>query len=153
MMGLLETKEPMEGEERKEVEWNGTPHPWNLYKPRMVRGVKLEKEGLCPICVESVERGGEGEAKWLKVRFSPAVFGRRGADAVRVVEEQLVFVPPFVLSWRRQQARRTPVLPSHRSALHRYRQAFEAHSGPDARRTLPPRAIPLPPSSSARTDA
>lgn len=67
-MGLLETTEPREGEERNEVEWNGTPHPWDLYKPRMVRGTKLDKEGLCPICVESVERGGEGEVKWLKVR-------------------------------------------------------------------------------------
>jgi hypothetical protein len=43
--------------------------PFDLYKPRFVRGTgSANKEGMCPICIESVERGGEGVEKWMKVK-------------------------------------------------------------------------------------
>lgn len=47
--------------------WNKTGEPLNLYQPRFIKGTGEDKAGLCPICVEPPERGGEGEEKWLKV--------------------------------------------------------------------------------------
>lgn len=49
--------------------WNNkSTQVTNLYTPRFIRGKGDAKEGLCPICCESEERGGEGEMRWLKVR-------------------------------------------------------------------------------------
>lgn len=50
--------------------WVSGCDPLNLYNPRFVRGTKDEKEAMCPICAESVERGGEGEQKWMKLKNS-----------------------------------------------------------------------------------
>jgi len=50
-----------------EARWNKSGDPFNLYYPRFVKGSSDEKCGLCPICSEPPERGGEGEHKWLKV--------------------------------------------------------------------------------------
>lgn len=50
------------------AKWNKPGDPFNLYNPRIVKGTKDDKLGLCPICIEPVERGGAGEEKWLKVR-------------------------------------------------------------------------------------
>ena len=52
------------------AKWNKVPDVFNLYTTRFVKGNAGEKCGLCPICIEPVERGGSGEEKWLKVRFS-----------------------------------------------------------------------------------
>jgi len=43
---------------------------WDLYTPRFVKGKGTEKMGLCPICIEPSERGGEGKKKWLAMKFS-----------------------------------------------------------------------------------
>lgn len=56
-----------------EAKWNKGGEPLNLYWPRFVRGNADDKCGLCPICAESKERGGEGEQKWFKVR-APSLF-------------------------------------------------------------------------------
>jgi hypothetical protein len=61
---------PEGGEGDRVVAWNkGVENePFDLYKAKFVRGHKaVDKEGLCPICVEPVERGGEGVQKWLRV--------------------------------------------------------------------------------------
>lgn len=50
-----------------EARWNKSGDPFNLYYPRFVKGSSDDKCGLCPICAEPPERGGEGEHKWLKV--------------------------------------------------------------------------------------
>ncbi|KAA1471012.1 hypothetical protein DENSPDRAFT_892538 [Dentipellis sp. KUC8613] len=42
----------------------------DLYTPRFVRGSGREKVGVCPICCESVARGGEGKVLWLSMKFS-----------------------------------------------------------------------------------
>lgn len=42
----------------------------DLYTPRFVRGKGVEKVGLCPICVEPYERGGESKRLWLAMKFS-----------------------------------------------------------------------------------
>ncbi|KAI0349829.1 hypothetical protein OH77DRAFT_1490142 [Trametes cingulata] len=42
----------------------------DLYTPRFVKGRGTSKVGLCPICHESVERGGEGKKLWLSMKFS-----------------------------------------------------------------------------------
>lgn len=57
-----------------EIKWSKMCDPLNLFAPRFVRGVKSERESLCPICVESVERGGEGEMKWMRVSICFFVF-------------------------------------------------------------------------------
>lgn len=53
-----------------EAKWNKPSDPLNLYWPRFVRGNADDKCGMCPICAEPKERGGEGEIKWLKVRLT-----------------------------------------------------------------------------------
>ncbi|KLO10389.1 hypothetical protein SCHPADRAFT_832599, partial [Schizopora paradoxa] len=42
----------------------------DLYTPRFVKGIGREKCGLCPICYEPKERGGEGRSEWLSMKFS-----------------------------------------------------------------------------------
>lgn len=42
----------------------------DLYTPRFVKGKGVEKVGLCPICVEPYERGGESKRLWLAMKFS-----------------------------------------------------------------------------------
>ncbi|KAH9895805.1 hypothetical protein C8Q73DRAFT_689543 [Cubamyces lactineus] len=53
---------------------DGTPNAprdaLDLYTPRFVKGRGTSKVGLCPICHESVERGGEGKKLWLSMKFS-----------------------------------------------------------------------------------
>ncbi|KAI0631589.1 hypothetical protein C8Q77DRAFT_1127766 [Trametes polyzona] len=53
---------------------DGVPNPprdaLDLYTPRFVKGRGTSKVGLCPICHESVERGGEGKKLWLSMKFS-----------------------------------------------------------------------------------
>ena len=43
---------------------------YDLYTPRFVKGRGCDKVGLCPICVESVDRGGAGKKLWLSMKFS-----------------------------------------------------------------------------------
>ena len=42
----------------------------DLYTPRFVKGKGVEKVGLCPICIEPYERGGESKRLWLAMKFS-----------------------------------------------------------------------------------
>ncbi|BGP21713.1 hypothetical protein Rt10032_c01g0416 [Rhodotorula toruloides] len=57
-----------------EAKWNKPSDPLNLYWPRFVRGNADDKCGMCPICAEPKERGGEGEIKWLKLKNSSFVY-------------------------------------------------------------------------------
>ncbi|KAK7027327.1 hypothetical protein VNI00_015290 [Paramarasmius palmivorus] len=50
--------------------YNAPKGPFDLYTPRFVKGKGRDKMGLCPICVEPVERGGEGKNVWLAMKFS-----------------------------------------------------------------------------------
>lgn len=65
------------------AKWNAaSAEPTNLYHPRFVVGTSDEKAGACPICIEPVERGGEGVTKWLKV--SSLILSRQSvAEALR----------------------------------------------------------------------
>lgn len=54
-----------------DAKWNKVSDPLNLYWPRFIKGAGDEKCGLCPICAEPPERGGDGEQKWFKVRHDP----------------------------------------------------------------------------------
>ncbi|KAH9846023.1 hypothetical protein C2E23DRAFT_879867 [Lenzites betulinus] len=53
---------------------DGIPNPprdaLDLYTPRFVKGRGTSKVGLCPICHESTDRGGEGKKIWLSMKFS-----------------------------------------------------------------------------------
>ena len=51
--------------------WNKVGDPLNLYWPRFIKGSGDDKCGLCPICAEPPERGGDGEQKWFKVSDPP----------------------------------------------------------------------------------
>ncbi|KAF8808952.1 hypothetical protein BYT27DRAFT_7232550 [Phlegmacium glaucopus] len=42
----------------------------DLYTPRFVKGKGVEKVGLCPICIEPYDRGGESKRLWLAMKFS-----------------------------------------------------------------------------------
>ncbi|KAG5438254.1 hypothetical protein PCANB_003105 [Pneumocystis canis] len=42
----------------------------DLYNPRYIKGIGINKMGMCPICCESVERGGQGKEVWLKMKIS-----------------------------------------------------------------------------------
>ncbi|KAI0758654.1 hypothetical protein BD413DRAFT_599210 [Trametes elegans] len=53
---------------------DGVPNPprdgFDLYTPRFVKGRGTSKVGICPICHEGIERGGEGKKLWLSMKFS-----------------------------------------------------------------------------------
>lgn len=42
----------------------------DLYTPRYVKGSGSDKVGLCPICIEPISRGGEGNKLFLKTKVS-----------------------------------------------------------------------------------
>ncbi|KAJ6602562.1 hypothetical protein DFH09DRAFT_1354880 [Mycena vulgaris] len=50
--------------------YNPPRDPFDLYTPRFVKGRAADKMGLCPICIEAPERGGEGKKVWLGMKFS-----------------------------------------------------------------------------------
>jgi hypothetical protein len=50
--------------------FNEPRFPLDLYTPRFVKGTGREKVGLCPICVETEERGGQNKKLWLSTKFS-----------------------------------------------------------------------------------
>ncbi|GAA5850130.1 hypothetical protein JCM8547_001020 [Rhodosporidiobolus lusitaniae] len=56
------------------AKWNKPSDPLNLYWPRFVKGNADDKCGMCPVCAEPKERGGEGEIKWLKLKNSSYVY-------------------------------------------------------------------------------
>jgi len=58
----------------QDTKWNKVSDPLNLYIARVVQGNAEHKAGLCPICVEPAERGGEGAEKWLKLKNSSYVY-------------------------------------------------------------------------------
>ncbi|KAJ7618366.1 hypothetical protein B0H17DRAFT_965170 [Mycena rosella] len=51
-------------------EYNAPRDAFDLYTPRFVKGKGVDKMGLCPICIEPPERGGEGKKVWLAMKFS-----------------------------------------------------------------------------------
>lgn len=50
--------------------FNAPSSALDLYTPRYVRGTGGDKVGLCPICVEPIERGGEGTKMFAKTKVS-----------------------------------------------------------------------------------
>ena len=50
--------------------FNEPRFPLDLYTPRFVKGTGREKVGLCPICVEPEDRGGQNKKLWLSTKFS-----------------------------------------------------------------------------------
>jgi hypothetical protein len=50
--------------------YNSPRDPRDLYTPRFVKGKGRTKVGLCPICIESPSRGGQGQKLWLSTKFS-----------------------------------------------------------------------------------
>ncbi|KAF5348266.1 hypothetical protein D9756_010460 [Leucocoprinus leucothites] len=50
--------------------YNPPRNAFDLYTPRFVKGKGPGKLGLCPICVEPYERGGENRKNWLAMKFS-----------------------------------------------------------------------------------
>ncbi|KAJ7227261.1 hypothetical protein GGX14DRAFT_629086 [Mycena pura] len=52
------------------VQYKAPRDAFDLYSPRFVKGKGADKVGLCPVCVESPHRGGEGKKVWLSLKFS-----------------------------------------------------------------------------------
>ncbi|KAK4699739.1 hypothetical protein P7C70_g6518, partial [Phenoliferia sp. Uapishka_3] len=74
--------------------WNKACDPFNLYAPRFTKGSADEKAGMCPICVEPVERGGEGVERWLKLKNSSYVYHMSYAHGLSNLTG-LPFSPPI----------------------------------------------------------
>ncbi|GAA5834252.1 hypothetical protein JCM9279_004257 [Rhodotorula babjevae] len=94
-----------------DAKWNKGGEPLNLYWPRFVKGNADEKCGLCPICAEPKERGGEGEQKWLKLKNSSYVYhmsythglsNLTGLPFSPPVEMRTVTLPPSTKDQRAQ---------------------------------------------------
>ncbi|GAA5926532.1 hypothetical protein JCM3775_001043 [Rhodotorula graminis] len=94
-----------------ESKWNKGGEPLNLYWPRFVKGSADDKCGLCPICAEPKERGGEGEQKWLKLKNSSYVYhmsythglsNLTGLPFSPPVEMRTVALPPSTKDQRAQ---------------------------------------------------
>ncbi|GAA5980204.1 hypothetical protein JCM11641_005505 [Rhodosporidiobolus odoratus] len=79
-----------------EAKWNKPGDPLSLYWPRFVKGNADDKCGMCPICAEPKERGGEGEAKWLKLKNSSYVYHMSYAHGLSNLTG-LPFSPPIQL--------------------------------------------------------
>ncbi|KIK71316.1 hypothetical protein GYMLUDRAFT_90294, partial [Collybiopsis luxurians FD-317 M1] len=80
------------------------PHPggnynyprgaFDLYTPRFVKGKGKDKMGLCPICIEDVERGGEGRKVWLAMKFSAYNYHMQYSHGISA-SSSLPFSPPL----------------------------------------------------------
>ncbi|KAM0756653.1 hypothetical protein T439DRAFT_376808 [Meredithblackwellia eburnea MCA 4105] len=77
----------------------------DLYGPRWSKGTRDEKVGLCPICVEPVARGGEGDEKWLHLRNSSYLYHMNHHHGVSKATG-LPFSPPKSARTVPQDARR-----------------------------------------------
>ncbi|KAH9939711.1 uncharacterized protein BXZ73DRAFT_43580 [Epithele typhae] len=66
----------------------------DLYTPRFVKGKGPSKVGLCPICHESVKRGGEGKRQWLSMKFSAFNYHMQYAHGISATTG-LPFSPPI----------------------------------------------------------
>ncbi|KWU45342.1 hypothetical protein RHOSPDRAFT_28774 [Rhodotorula sp. JG-1b] len=73
--------------------WNKVGDPLNLYWPRFVKGSGDDKCGLCPICAEPPERGGDGEQKWFKLKNSSYVYHMSYAHGVSNVTGKPISPP------------------------------------------------------------
>ncbi|KAL8286787.1 hypothetical protein RQP46_004315 [Phenoliferia psychrophenolica] len=87
--GAVTFMQPPEG-----AKWNKACDPFNLYAPRFTRGTADEKAGMCPVCVEPVERGGEGTERWLKLKNSSYVYHMSYAHGLSNLTG-LPFSPPL----------------------------------------------------------
>ncbi|KAF8621709.1 hypothetical protein AX15_007570 [Amanita polypyramis BW_CC] len=73
--------------------YNRPRSPFDLYTPRFVKGKGAEKVGLCPICIESHIRGGEGKALWLAMKFSALNYHMQYSHGISA-SSGLPFAPP-----------------------------------------------------------
>ncbi|BGP12754.1 hypothetical protein JCM10213_008893 [Rhodosporidiobolus nylandii] len=79
-----------------DAKWNKPGDPLNLYWPRFVKGNADDKCGMCPVCAEPKERGGEGEVKWLKLKNSSYVYHMSYAHGISNLTG-LPFSPPVAM--------------------------------------------------------
>ncbi|KZO97258.1 hypothetical protein CALVIDRAFT_480192 [Calocera viscosa TUFC12733] len=50
--------------------WNEPRSAYDLYTPRLVKGLGKDKVAMCPICIEPFSRGGEGKRVAYKTKVS-----------------------------------------------------------------------------------
>ncbi|KAF9260367.1 hypothetical protein L218DRAFT_823487, partial [Marasmius fiardii PR-910] len=74
--------------------YNPPKSAFDLYTPRFVKGKGREKVGLCPICIEDAERGGEGKALWLAMKFSAYNYHMQYMHGISAASA-LPFLPPL----------------------------------------------------------
>ncbi|KAH9840735.1 uncharacterized protein C8Q71DRAFT_740957 [Rhodofomes roseus] len=67
---------------------------FDLYTPRFVKGRGTTKVGLCPCCMESKSRGGEGKRLWLSTKFSAFNYHMQYAHGISVMSGR-PFSPPL----------------------------------------------------------
>ncbi|EJD52320.1 hypothetical protein AURDEDRAFT_180943 [Auricularia subglabra TFB-10046 SS5] len=67
---------------------------YDLYTPRFVKGTGREKQGMCPICAEPPERGGEGKQHWFAMKVSAFNYHMQNAHGVSA-SLKLPFSPPI----------------------------------------------------------
>ncbi|KAJ3718319.1 hypothetical protein C8R42DRAFT_585696 [Lentinula raphanica] len=76
----------------------GTYNPprtaFDLYTPRFVKGKGKDKMGMCPICIEEIERGGEGRKVWLAMKFSAYNYHMQYSHGISA-SSSMPFSPPL----------------------------------------------------------
>ncbi|KAF7361245.1 hypothetical protein MSAN_01156600 [Mycena sanguinolenta] len=60
----------MFGVEHPGGEYKAPRGAFDLYGARFVKGKGVDKVGLCPICIEPKQRGGEEKKVWLSMKYS-----------------------------------------------------------------------------------
>ncbi|KAF9073836.1 hypothetical protein BDP27DRAFT_1318232 [Rhodocollybia butyracea] len=74
--------------------YNPPRNAFDLYTPRFVKGKGKEKMGVCPICIEDVDRGGEGKKLWLAMKFSAYNYHMQYSHGISAASA-LPFSPPL----------------------------------------------------------
>ncbi|KAJ3914983.1 hypothetical protein F5877DRAFT_49419, partial [Lentinula edodes] len=74
--------------------YNPPRNAFDLYTPRFVKGKGKDKMGMCPICIEDVERGGEGKKVWLAMKFSAYNYHMQYSHGISA-SSSMPFSPPL----------------------------------------------------------
>ncbi|KAH7107930.1 hypothetical protein BKA62DRAFT_1098 [Auriculariales sp. MPI-PUGE-AT-0066] len=74
--------------------YNSPTIVYDLYTPRFTRGSGREKQGLCPLCAELPERGGEGTEYWFSMKISAFNYHMCNSHGISA-STKLPFSPPI----------------------------------------------------------
>ncbi|OCH84862.1 hypothetical protein OBBRIDRAFT_358373 [Obba rivulosa] len=91
------------GQKISDASYNTPRDPFDLYTPRFVKGVGATKVGLCPVCCESVARGGESKRLWLSMKFSALNYHMQYAHGISAMTGRPLSPPVAFKTVRRER--------------------------------------------------